>query len=609
MAKAVSGPKKGARKPPARAPGKAAGSRKKSPRAPETVTGGRKQSASARKKSPRAPEKSAGARKKPGSTRKQVVGAASSPLVIHLHAPGMTPLLRAGAGGLAASLRSILLQADSSAPWPSTVRLGPGSALVERTAIHLDWGRAAPGETLQALFQASFRLTRPHGLIDLPGTRRPGQPPPPPHLAAALQDALKQTFLQHGQTTRGGTRKTLAFTVDDRELQVETQGYTSFVHQDAWEDVVRALRLGSTPLAGWAYPGAAERHIGLGVTKVEYTAAEALCACFAPVGCLTFKLPQLRGGAFVALAPTDLVRFAEVRPALTPRRLEDVAVAGASDAVLAVQLAFKQESGARHHELLSATEAVALRAQPWNTKQKVRCAVVRRDDVPDDVLDRYEAAASALPHRLRERRPEGGEGRGKKQTGAPGYFVATSALRAFITENVAAGRPWYAGFATATTADRHFIHHYRTRDNLGALLPEEKKGLIAMHPYLQEAEQWLVQSVQVALRQRLGRIYDETKESPVATRHKRMDSERERLRLSFAGAKTAEQVRAALADLWSRAGPNRELQEHWRDVLPLLSPEHWRAARDLALVALASYQGKGAEPSEETDAAPPADAE
>ncbi|MFP2912090.1 type I-MYXAN CRISPR-associated Cas8a1/Cmx1, partial [Pyxidicoccus sp. 3LFB2] len=458
------------------------------------------------------------------------------------------------------------------------------------------------------LFQASFRLSRPQGVIDLPGTRRPGQPAPRPELAAAHQDALKQTFLQHGQTTRGGTPRTLTFTVDDQELLVRTQGYESFVHQDAWEDVLRALRQGSTPLAGWAYPGAAERHIGLGITKVEYTAEEALCACFAPVGCLTFKLPQLRGGAFVALAPTDLVRFAEVRPGLTPQRLEDVSMAGVSDAVLAVQLSFKLEAGRHHRELLSEAEAVALRPLPWNQKQKVRCAVVRPGAVEEGVLDRYEAAAAALPNRLRVLKPEAGPGKKGKTQDAPGFFVATSALRAFLTENLAARRPWFTGFATATTADGRFIHYYRTRDNLGALLAEEKKGLIAMHPYLEQAEQWLVQSVHAALRQRLGRIADETRDNP-ATRHNRMDAERERLRLGFAGAKTAEQLRAALADLWSRAGTNRELQEHWKELLPLLRPEHWRTARDLALVALASYQGRGAEPSETPDAAEPADAE
>jgi len=511
-----------------------------------------------------------------------------APLSIRLYAPGMTPLLRAGAGGLAASLRAILGSASPQAPWPSPVRLGPGTATVEPEAILLDWGGEAPEATLKPLFDASFRVRQ--GFIDLPGTRRPGAPEPRPELAAALHEALKVTFLQHGKSTQGGARKRVTFEVGDQPVVVESQVYASFVHQDAWRSVLEALDSGSTVLASWAYPGAAERHIGVRVTKVEYTAQEALCACFALVGCVSYKLPQLRGGAFVALAPTDLVRFAELRPSLTPEKLQDVAVAGASDAVLSAQLAMKLEAKGRLRDVLGTAEAVALRQMPWNAQQKIRGAVVRQDSVSEAVLDRYEAAAAALPHTLRVRKPEA--------NGEAGYFIATSALRAFITENLAASRPWYAGFATATTAEGRFIHYYRDRENLGALLWDERKGLIAMHPYLGEAEQWLVQSVHLALRSRFKSIYDDTEKSPKATRANRLKGERERLRLSFAGAKTPEQVRAALADLWSRAGPNRELQEHWRDVLPLLGSARWREARDLALVALASYQGRGGDAAE-----------
>ena len=80
-----------------------------------------------------------------------------------------------------------------------------------------------------------------------------------------------------------------------------------------------------------------------------------------------------------------------------------------------------------------------------------------------------------------------------------------------------------------------------------------------------------------------------------------MNREYERQRLAFAGAKTADALRHALADLWSRAGSNRELQKAWPHVLPLLSNEKWRLAQDLALLALASYQGQGHENIDLTD--------
>jgi CRISPR-associated protein Cas8a1/Csx13 len=76
---------------------------------------------------------------------------------------------------------------------------------------------------------------------------------------------------------------------------------------------------------------------------------------------------------------------------------------------------------------------------------------------------------------------------------------------------------------------------------------------------------------------------------------KRMGNEYERLRLAFTGAKTADTIRYALADLWSRAGPNSVLKEAWPQLLPMLTNNKWQLTRDLALLALASYQGRGHE--------------
>ena len=118
-----------------------------------------------------------------------------------------------------------------------------------------------------------------------------------------------------------------------------------------------------------------------------------------------------------------------------------------------------------------------------------------------------------------------------------------------------------------------------------------------MTAHLDSAEQALVHSVHVALRQRLGAIADECSGNTTQM-YKRFENERDRWRFAFAGAKTHPQIRSALADLWSRGGPNKELQQQWQQVLPLLRPEHWQAARDLALIALASYQSERTEQAE-----------
>jgi CRISPR-associated protein Cas8a1/Csx13 len=103
-------------------------------------------------------------------------------------------------------------------------------------------------------------------------------------------------------------------------------------------------------------------------------------------------------------------------------------------------------------------------------------------------------------------------------------------------------------------------------------------------------------AVHEALRCRYGRIADENKNHPVAMK-KRFAGEYDRWRLAFGGSKTAQQFRNALCDLFSRAGNNLVLRESWMKVLPFLDAR-WQLGRDLALLALASYAGRGeAEPT------------
>ena len=72
----------------------------------------------------------------------------------------------------------------------------------------------------------------------------------------------------------------------------------------------------------------------------------------------------------------------------------------------------------------------------------------------------------------------------------------------------------------------------------------------------------------------------------------RWDRFRERLRISLCGAKKEDDVRFALMDLFSRAGNIPALRGAWQHVLPVVRQD-WRLARDLGLLALASYAGKG----------------
>lgn len=517
-------------------------------------------------------------------------------LTLKLSEPGLTPILRAGLGGLATSLRATGLAGDASYKWPDPVKLGPGEAIIERQQITLRWNDD-PEAVLRELFEKSFRIRE--GVIDLPGIWRPGRWAL--GVAAALQTGYKRTFLQHGKTTKkDGAARTKQIEIDERLLSVSYQPYVSFAHQEAYVDVLKALRGGSVALAGWANPGAVDRHLAYGNTEWSYSATQALCGLFAIVGCLSFQVTQSGGaGALVIPEPNDLVKFAVLRPLLTPNTVAESHVAGASDAVLFVNLLMRMEETAAAGSCIASTHGVTLRATPWASQQKSRVSTVRLGQIPAEVLDAYETATQMLPNRILVKRSEEEDA----EEGS-GYFAVASALRGFVADNLANGRRWFDGFATAVTPEKQpkFLHRYRTaNDNLGALRAEDRKGLIEMTKQLDEAEAHLVRAVHVALRNRFGAIAKETKELPSATRKKRFQNERDKWRLLFAGAKTQEQVRAGLSELWGRAGTNAELQAHWQEVLPLLRAEHWQAARDLALIGLASYQGKGTPSGDEDD--------
>jgi CRISPR-associated protein Cas8a1/Csx13 len=71
-----------------------------------------------------------------------------------------------------------------------------------------------------------------------------------------------------------------------------------------------------------------------------------------------------------------------------------------------------------------------------------------------------------------------------------------------------------------------------------------------------------------------------------------IDREFEKIRVAFSRCKNAAALRETLTDFWARAGRSLpELRDAWREIIPLL--DDWRLAKDLALLALASYGPRG----------------
>lgn len=166
------------------------------------------------------------------------------------------------------------------------------------------------------------------------------------------------------------------------------------------------------------------------------------------------------------------------------------------------------------------------------------------------------------------------------------YFVSARTAREIIAENIAAGKPWFADFAK----------YFSDKEIRKQLLYERKElnEMVQKAEYENERERLFVGACHDAWRRRLGKLGERARRekgdfTSLANR------ESERLRMSVSRCRNAKDLRETVVDFWARSGPIKALQENWHDILPLFDEKNWRLAKDLALLALASYQSESQE--------------
>jgi CRISPR-associated protein Cas8a1/Csx13 len=516
----------------------------------------------------------------------------SSPdhLTMSLFAPGMSAMHRAGLGGLACTLKAMGRTIEGPKPWEVSAR-----------EIILNFGKPEKAEAyLKKLFEFAFKV-RKDGLISLPGQYRTE---PPAAALADLQAGFTLTFLQHGKVRTLAKEPTVAAFDPEGEgnsaVTVQYRKCSDFKHQEGWKSFVDkngCLVSGSIKIDGPISPGSVVRHVAFtSDTAGEDPPERMLPLYFALVGCMS--LPVNRGvAALLVPEVTDLLEFAIDRPAMTPTAPKECQIANAADAALQAMIRLRARGEIKKREMIPGFHAMTFMPTPWASQQKSRVATLHVSGADDKALDRFACALAHLPTRIVTRTIKDATGRGKSKvvTERREAFRSESVVRPLMADNLAVGRPWFAGFARLMLKINPATDKpYRNQ------LSFERKGL---HDMINDKKMWdiegqaiVVRAVHQAISQTLGRIKEETdgkeaKKISKATEN-RWNRFQERLRLDLAGAKTQAQVRFALTDLFSRGGNNSVLRESWVKVLPVIQGE-WTLARDLGLLALASYAGKG----------------
>lgn len=357
---------------------------------------------------------------------------------------------------------------------------------------------------------------------------------------------------------------------------------SSYAHQDAADKFTLKRPI---DIAGWLYPGGAVRHVqATADTTLSEDPRRYLALLYAPVGTIYFQAHRHTAGVrpeYCLVQPevSDLLRYRLARQIFASQGIERLHVAGAAEAAVRVLAELSA------HDLLNAVEAercrvVSFGTVPWSKQQKTRVDVYTVSDVPRQGLRTYRVAELAFPARRASSKPD-------PKTGEIRRWWVVPQTPDLVATNVIAGLPWLRGFAAMWQRLRDADPKQRQW-----AMSNERKGLQTMvhesEAMADSAEARLVQACHEAWRRRLGALGERARKQGLNFGDL-ASKEYESVRISFARCKNAEMLRRTLTDFWARAGGQPALQEGWVDLLPLLG-NRWDEARDLALLALASYK-------------------
>lgn len=493
-------------------------------------------------------------------------------LTLGLFDPGMTSLHRVGLAGLYMTLRNLEAKKYSEL----------GSWELESTRVHLHW-KENPKALFEPLLKEAFGLSS-EGAIQFAAHR--AHPMGQAKRLLVSSAVLDSFFGLRGQTCKLGSEEAIAISFDDKQVTYKSRPVKSYQHQ-------QVSQLFSTDgefkahvnLAGWALPGGGVRHVAFSAdTTLVATPGRFLLLLFSPAAALFFLINRRsndgkfqRSVAIVLPQITDLEKYAKSFSHYLDAPAKRLYASGLGDAGLLglASLNLFSSDGMAEELSVDSCAVISFSTVSFAKKQKRRTAVAQLRRVDRGKLRQFDMALRLLENRVINK-PDGG------------YWVATSPSRGLIAENIATGRPWFSDFWKLMCSGK-----------LAKNLSFERKGLSEMvdkASWPKEEDKLFVEAVHNALRNRYGALSGRAKARNEAPQFKR---EFERIRTSLMRTKNRETLRAEIADLFARGGVNKVLQSNWDKVLGLFAGDDWQRARDLALLGLASYAGKGVKEIEE----------
>ncbi|WNC61313.1 type I-MYXAN CRISPR-associated Cas8a1/Cmx1 [Thermosynechococcus sp. QS41] len=427
-------------------------------------------------------------------------------------------------------------------------------------AVELTW-KDSDQKVVTWLLKQTYQINH-QGYLEVPALKLDAQG------QYTFTQGVLTTFLQHNtQRKLSNTSVTRTFLIepDQPEISIEVKPlescyYTSDI-KEAFNN--KGAFKKEIPLKGNHLPGLVECFVN---GPYQESPQGFLALLFLPLACGYYQLPpQTVGGklsarsALVIPEVQNLKHWVKRRRAMSGCTYRDFRSSGAGESALHFLLQEKaieesQQFGGHYCEVYQ------LGKQVWDAQQAYLKQAVYRVEVTDEVLELYEVARQVFPARVRQK--ENGE-----------TWLALSKALPWICDNLIGGQPWYAGF---------FEFYKRNK-------AYEREGLVKMTEYLNPDERVLFEVVQGAFSVYLSGQF---KQAQKQGRNLDYGQVTDKVIYRFQRPSTQQEFATALVDFLSQFRSKAARDKGPQIVHWIHREENWRRARDLVLLAIATYRSK-----------------
>ena len=446
---------------------------------------------------------------------------------------------RAGIAGLALAL-SVLDPKDAPLTWDVT-----------EDAVMLSW-EGGDRDVVKWLLDSTYQVTK-DGYLNVPALNLDNQG------SYTFTEGVLSTFLQHSkQRARDSTGIAKTFTIDEGqpEIKVEFRPLLSCYYTGDLKEAFssKGLFKKEISLKGHHLPGLVECFVN---GAYQESPEGFLALLFLPLACGYYRLPNFRS-AVVIPEVMNLRQWVTRRQEFSGRSYRNFRSSSAGESALHFLLQEKLLEDAKLTRV-NYCEVYQLGKQTWDANQSFLKQAVYRVEVKNKDLDLYNAAVQLFPVKV-------------KQTDKGETWLAISKILPWICDNLVAGKGWYVGF-----------FEFHKRNDI-----YERGGLVKMTDTLADKEKTLFDTVQGAFSAYLrGQHVQAQKQGRKLDYGQVTDKVIYRMQRPS----TQQEFATALVDFLSqfRSKASRGVG---LEVYQWLHGDNWRQARDLTLLAIATYSSK-----------------